>query len=232
MHLIKFFNKKVLLIFCALILLHSPVYGAGESRITEIMYDAQGSDTDHEWIEIQNITNASIDITGWKLNDGTNHVLNVPPENGGTGSMVIPAGSYAIIASAATQFLADFPSFSGTLIDTSMSLSNTTDTIKIIKDSGEISTEITYSSNSGGGGDGTALQYSSGAYVSGQPTPGTGYIVSSGEGSLPNPSPILTPKIVEYPISAKINFSVPTVLARVPFTVKPSVSGKYKQDIH
>src|SRR5438105_3103548 len=46
--------------------------------ISEIMYDAPGSDSHAEWIELQNTGDSAVDISKWKLNDGSNHVFNQP----------------------------------------------------------------------------------------------------------------------------------------------------------
>src|SRR5580704_16125556 len=72
--------------------------------ITEIMYDPSGSDVGAEWIEIYNASNSPIDLTKWKVNDGTNHVLNPPPKNGGHGSLLLGANAYLILAADAASF--------------------------------------------------------------------------------------------------------------------------------
>ncbi len=46
--------------------------------INEIIYDLEGSDAGYEWIEIKNILDGPIDLTGWKFYDGSNHLLNIP----------------------------------------------------------------------------------------------------------------------------------------------------------
>ena len=80
-------------IIIALFLL--PNFAFASISITEIMYDLDGSDTDREWVEIFNDGNP-VDLTGWKFNDGSNHILNVPPKNGVEGSITIPSNVYIV----------------------------------------------------------------------------------------------------------------------------------------
>lgn len=136
-------------------------FGTEGIVINEIMYDLAGTDDKHEWIELYNNSSQRIDLTNWKLNDGddvTKHTLNVPPKNGGQGSMFIPADGYAILADDASTFLADHPGFSGPVIDTVMSLNNTGATLKLFdKDNNEI-ISLTYSKEWGANGNGKSLE--------------------------------------------------------------------------
>ncbi|MBU2082260.1 lamin tail domain-containing protein [Patescibacteria group bacterium] len=142
-------------------------FAAGDLIINEIMYNPDGADTtngkSHEWIEIYNNSASSIDLTGWKINDGdneTNHGLNAPPENGGQGSMTVSVAGYTIITAHAETFLADHAGFTGALIDTanSVSLKNSTSTVKILSPDGAIIDEVTYYNSWGGKDDGKTLE--------------------------------------------------------------------------
>ncbi|HJW96677.1 MAG TPA: lamin tail domain-containing protein, partial [archaeon] len=87
---------------------------------SEIYYNPQGSDDDHEWIEIYNNGSTDVSVSGWKLEEGgTQH--GITPINADT----LAGGSYAVIAENITQFAIDYPEYSGTLLDSSFSLSNT-----------------------------------------------------------------------------------------------------------
>ena len=80
--------------------------------VTEV---AAYEQSDHEWIEITNKGTSPVDITGWKFfEDGTNHGLAVF-----RGDAVIDPGEYAVIADVAANTSADYPTFTGTLIDSS-----------------------------------------------------------------------------------------------------------------
>jgi len=131
---------------------------AGPIVINEIMYDLPGSDDDHEWVEIKNVSSEAVNLNNWRFNDGANHLLNEPPKNGGQGSLVVPAGEYAILADKADVFLADHPGFSGIVIDTVLSLNNTSENLKIINESGQVVDEANYDKSLGANGDGYSLE--------------------------------------------------------------------------
>ena len=94
----------------------------------------------------------------WRFNDSANHILNEPPANGGRGSLVLPAYGYAILASDATTTIINYPSYSGIVIDTAMSLGNTSETLKIIDVNEAIIDAASYNSSMGANGDGKTLQ--------------------------------------------------------------------------
>ncbi len=69
--------------------------GVGDVVICEFMKDpAFVSDTDGEWVEVHNVTDAAIDIEGWILSDDGSDVHVI--DNGGAG-VIIPAGSYFVL---------------------------------------------------------------------------------------------------------------------------------------
>jgi len=139
---------------------------AGDLIINEIMYDFEGSDTlngkDREWVELYNKSAKSIDLTDWKLNDGdnaTNHGLNVPPKNNSQGSMIMPAGGYIVLTGDAWTFVnGSYAGYNGAVIDTVMSLKNSSSTVKIIAPDGLVVDEVAYSSSWGANGDGKTLE--------------------------------------------------------------------------
>ena len=72
-------------------------------QVSEIMHNPDGSDAGREWIEVYNNDSVQHNLTGWKVNtDNSDHSLNVPPANGGQGSMIFPPGGYAPISQNAT----------------------------------------------------------------------------------------------------------------------------------
>ncbi|MCR4330846.1 MAG: lamin tail domain-containing protein [Patescibacteria group bacterium] len=157
-------------LFCATIF-STPFFVGAQVVITEIMYDAEGADTGHEWIEIYNTGGESVDIKNWKFFEAdTNHGL--VSIAGGTS---IPAGGYAIIADNGTQFLTDFPSFSGVVFDSSFSLKNDGgEVIAIRNDALENVDILTYNPALGAGGDGMTLQKNGNAWTALSATPGAG----------------------------------------------------------
>ena len=155
-------------------------FNVGDLVINEIMYDLGGdlgdTDTNREWIELYNNSSFEIDLTGWKFNDGddtTNHGLNVPPDHGGQGSMILPVGGYLILAEHAETFLIDHSGFSGTVIDTAeMNLKNASSTVtilKVIASDGTVIDEVTYYNSWGANGDGKTLERKSAAGGSNDP---------------------------------------------------------------
>lgn len=160
--LFSFPIRRALVLICSGIFFYMPLlaYGAvaGDVVINEIAYDLKGADDKHEWVELSNVFTHEIDITGWKFNDGANHLLNIPPKNGGQGAMIIPAGGYAILADDAVVFLTDHPGFSGTVIDTVMSLSNTGATLTLFDGSGTAIDAAVYQKESGAAGNGMTLE--------------------------------------------------------------------------
>lgn len=140
--------------------------------INEIMYDLPGTDTDHEWIEVYNDSSTEISLEGFKFNDGANHRLNTPPVNGGVGSLVVPGNGYVILSANASTFKSDYPSFSGTLIDTVMSLANEGDSLSLVDSNNDVIDSISYTKSQGGVGDGNSLGSFGSALSPGIPSPG------------------------------------------------------------
>lgn len=147
--------------------LNVSTFKIGDFVINEIMYNPEGTDDKHEWIEIYNNSGREIILTGgvggWKFDDGATslHGLNEPPTNGSRGSMAVAAGGYLVLADNAETFVADHQGFGGTVIDTVMDLKNSTSTIKAIKiisPSGAIIDEVLYSNSWGGDGNGKTLE--------------------------------------------------------------------------
>src|SRR3989344_8682099 len=139
--------------------------------INEIMYDLDGADTDQEWVEILNNGSEPVDLTGWKFDDGatSKHGLNIPPKNGGQGSLVLSAGSYAVLAQNAEVFLSKHASYIGTVIDTLVDLVNTSETISLIGNNGGVIDTVIYDSAWGAKDDGNSLQKIDGLWKNGLP---------------------------------------------------------------
>ncbi|OGD32865.1 hypothetical protein A2608_02720 [Candidatus Azambacteria bacterium RIFOXYD1_FULL_44_10] len=140
----------------------TPSYRVGDLVINEIMYNPGGADDKHEWFEIYNNSGHAITLTGgnngWRFHDGSNHLLNEPPTNSSRGSLTLSAGEYAILSDNAITFLSDYSGYNGTIIDTVMSLKNSTSTLKIIAPDGIIIDKITYLNSWGANGNGKTLE--------------------------------------------------------------------------
>lgn len=163
--------RQVTIVFLLII----PKFVFASLVISEVMYDASGSDTDREWIEIHNDGSSPVTIvTGsgsgsWRISDSSAHIIN----SEGASNTIVSDG-YAIIAKSAGQFKIDYPNYSGVLFSSSISLPNTSATLSLKDGDQNILDSISYSSDRGGGGDGNTLHRSGISWTSGSPTPGSG----------------------------------------------------------
>lgn len=167
-------SATISIAFILLALLPRPV--GAQVVITEFLYDAAGADTDQEWVELFNAGGNAVDLTKWKINDGSNHVLNVPPKNDGKGSVSIPSGGYLILASNAATFIAQYPLVAN-VIDTTLALPNTSGSIALVDESGATVDTISYTKEAGAAGDGMTLRrmtLSGTALSAAAPSPGSG----------------------------------------------------------
>jgi len=138
--------------------------------ITEVMYDLDGNDTDRECVEIYHDGSDDIDLAEWRfVVGGTKHTFLAYPEGG---NVVLPAGTYAVVVDKPEVFLADWPGFSGKILDSSFSLKQAGDTLSIRNPDGVDVDTVQYDPSVGGGGDGTTLQKSGGQWIAALPTPG------------------------------------------------------------
>jgi hypothetical protein len=124
---------------------------------SEIYYNAPGTDTGHEWIEVYNNGTVAVDLTKWRFVDNEKqHFLKNTTEEG-----TIDPEEYAVIADDSDIFLADYPDYIGLLFDSSFysGLSNSAEALVLLagKD-GEISDSVTYNSSWGGDGNGFSLE--------------------------------------------------------------------------
>ena len=145
-----------------------PAVAQASIEISEIMYDVPGTDTDREWIEVQNTGDSAVDLSTYKLFEAnTNHGLTISQ-----GSATIPAGWFAIIADKPSAFLSDNAGYTGAIFDSSFSLSNTGESLSIKDGAGNITDTVTYDPTIGAGGDGNSLQKVGSVWKAGVPTPG------------------------------------------------------------
>lgn len=137
--------------------------------INEVMSNPTGDDSGREWIEIYNEGAADVDLSAMTISIKGGTAVITTPLAGGT---TLPAGGYATIASVVsgqTKFLQDFPSYSGILFKSSISLVNTGTTSIEIKLNGNTAASLpAYTAAK----EGFTLSYVGGNYVAGTPTPG------------------------------------------------------------
>jgi hypothetical protein len=130
-----------------------PLSIGAQVRISEILYDPEGSDAKREWVEVFNSGSDSVDLaTYFLLENAVYHKLIAQ-----SGS-ILEAGAYAIIADSVPDVLADHPDFTGLIFDSAFSLTNTGETIGIANAQKVIVDEFTYAASMGAAGDGQSIQ--------------------------------------------------------------------------
>lgn len=115
--------KKQLLVVLALYA--TSCFAANALQITEIFSNPTGDDNGREWIEVFNDTADPVDISSLSLSIKNATPITVTLVSGGS---LLQPGAYAIIGSTvsgATKFALDYPTYSGSLFKSSISLVNT-----------------------------------------------------------------------------------------------------------
>lgn len=157
---------KISLIYIAFFI--TTIVPVAALSISEIMYDPAGSDTDREWVEIYNDSDSTIDMTGYKLfESNVNHSLTK-----GSGSLSVASKGYVVIVDNVQAFLIDNPNYTGTIIDSSFSLSNNGEYIAIKDSKGIVIDSLTFTPSLGGGDDGSTLSLIESSWQRGDKTPG------------------------------------------------------------
>lgn len=201
-------NHRVFGLLLSLSFILLPSHAFASVLITEVIYDLPGSDAGREWVEITNTGSDPVDVSKYRLfENGTNHVLTLS-----AGSATLAAGEVAIIADNYSKFLADWPQYSGTLFDSSFSLSNTGETLEIKDDTLATLDSVTYSSDGGAAGDGNTLHRSGDTLVPGAPDPGvyTGSAPAAVVAPDPTPTPDPSPAPDPAPAADQTSTSTPT----------------------
>ena len=164
-------------VFCLVLGLFAlPLFAHAEILINEIMYDLPGVDQSREWIEIYNSGPEEVTIiTGgnngaWRFSNGSQHTFALTK-----GSTTLSLGSHAVIVDNTLRFLADWPSFSGIILDSAVSLNNLLGELAIMSSKdGQVINKVTYYSTQGGSSDGSSLQrQDDGSWIPSLPTPGS-----------------------------------------------------------
>ncbi len=166
-----------------------PIATTGNVVINEIMYDPNGTDTDHEWIEIYNTEVFQINLSGWTFyEETTNHGLTLI-----NGSEILQPESYAVIAQDSATFLTDYPLFNSTLFDSSWSsLLDGGEYLSIRNSSSAIIDEVNYSNTWGTDTERYSLELNSTSLDNNN---GSNWHTSAAEGGTPgeNNSVIIVP---------------------------------------
>ena len=200
--------KTGLRLLLGIFLLFSWRTAFAQVSFSEIMYNPKGADTGHEWVEVVNEGSSAVDLSQSKFLE-----VGATTENHGIvsaqGPSLLAPGAYAIVADNAQIFLSDHPGFTGSVVDSSFSLSNTGQTISFKMPDGSISDTATYTKDMGAYEDENSLQKIGGAWKGAAPTPGA---ISSGSSNT---------SVTPEPASATTATSPATSLATFP--VEPQI---------
>ncbi|MFH1282577.1 MAG: lamin tail domain-containing protein [bacterium] len=126
---------------------------AKEIVINEIFYNAVGSDENEEWVEIVNISTSSVDIKNWKFYDGSNHILKSV-----RGDLILLSQEYVVLCSSGSKFIDEYPYCSADVVDTVMTLKNTTMTITLYDGDNNMIDTVTYYSAWNNDEDGKSIE--------------------------------------------------------------------------
>jgi len=162
-------SRSISFVLALFLVVAAPAHALASVQITEIFYDAPGSDQGHEWIEIANTDTVPADLSGWRLaQGGTNHILSVIH-----GTTTLAAGEVAIIAADPETFLTDYPAYTAALFKSAFSLTNTGETIALKNKALAVEDSVSYRAADGAAGDGNSLHINGTSLLPGAPNPGS-----------------------------------------------------------
>ena len=145
-----------------------PATTSAQIKITEIMYNPEGTDSGYEWIELYNSGETDVDLDNYRFTEGgTNHTFKEYND----GNIILSAKKYAVIADNPDKFIEKWTDFSGHIIDSAFSLKNTGEELQITQD-GQIIDAFTYNPELGADGNGNSLQLNAEEiFIPAKPTP-------------------------------------------------------------
>ncbi|MGC8981514.1 MAG: lamin tail domain-containing protein [Minisyncoccia bacterium] len=142
---------------------------ASNILITEVMYNPEGSDEYREWFEAINLggdINVKTGKSGWRIFDGKNHILKGE-------DFLWRNNEIIIFTNSISKFLSEYPNCNAKLVESSFSLANKNETIKIFDENKNQLAEFNYSSDIGGDGNDYTLIYDNGSIRQGNVKKGT-----------------------------------------------------------
>lgn len=168
-----------------------PMINPPQLAITEIMYDAPGSDTGQEWIEITNYSSEEIPLpwspgqSSWRFFDGQSHTIERV-----RGPEYLRTGESMIVADDAAIFMTNYPNYQGIIASAALTLGNDGDDLTLSVDGGESwFANQAYVAADGGAGDSRTLELDGQKLVASDTPGGTpGYLRP--KPSEPSPIPV------------------------------------------
>lgn len=132
--IINFFvmKRKAIFLMLAILFCQKVIASEAELVISEIMYNVDGADSGHEWIEIYNSGAEDVIASStWRFFDSSNHKINLYQ-----GTSTIASQEFFVLVDKGDQFLLDYPDFVGNIFDTVISLPNSSSSIALSFDEG------------------------------------------------------------------------------------------------
>lgn len=107
--------------------------------INEISYNNNGNSDPGDWVELSNIGETDIDISGWKMTDSDpSHQYIFQPRT------ILRAKGHLVLSNDLTQIKSVFPGLTNLYGPFSFGLSNSQDAVKIYSDEGQLIDEVNY----------------------------------------------------------------------------------------
>jgi len=200
-------KKIVLAVFLTALMAPPAAAGAG-LILNEIMYALPGSDAGREWLELKNTSAQPITVIGGRSKDSWRLVISSSQSQETyllapqalIGSLTVPPNGFLIIAADAPTFLAEHPTFSGSVVDccgqstSAQPLRDNGALVQLKNGSGEIVSEVYYSNTLGAWENGKTLEFDGAAWREGLRVGGSPGQENSVVGLvLPEASPLPTP---------------------------------------
>jgi len=137
----------------------SPI--AAQIAISEINYNSDSLGNAGDWVELHNLTNVTLDLSGWKLRDEKdNHEFVFP-----TTTEISPQG-YLVIAEDLEKFFSQHPSVTNVIGETGFNFSDGGDKVRLFKYDDSLFTSVEYSDQAPwpveADGNGYTLEYGNG----------------------------------------------------------------------
>ena len=143
-----------------------PISTFADVVITEIMYDAEGSDAGKEWVEIYNNSGDAINLNDYHFYEAGIHHGLVSED-----PIYVDPNEYAVIVQDVDLFKSEYGS-NISLVKSSFSLSNTGEELAFSNKEKEIVFSLSYSSEFGASGNTYTLNYGDGGWFESSASPG------------------------------------------------------------
>ncbi len=130
--------RSIFVLGLFLVLFSSSVFS--QMMISEIMYDPSGTETKKEWIELYNMGDDQVNMSGWKIQDGA----TVRSINLFIGNEIINGHSFAILSRNGENFSGEYPFYVQTIFSSTFSLANSGKELFLIDKNSQVIDFVNY----------------------------------------------------------------------------------------